>query len=258
MTSGVSQVTRQSIVDALSSVYQSHFKDSFPGVKDFEKIALAQLYYESHFNNNATKDSGSPDKDFVGSSVYSKILGGGNPDQIKNMQVASRLVYGLGQVRGSYLVRGGSRSGICEIERIRPDLAPLICVNPGQDVADTMIGAANISNAIIAALTILQGKFQAVPKIMKATANGYVYRDRIFSSRIEAAIGAYLGLGIADSNGTTSSAYASSIVGGKAFAIANNAATPAVQTYSNPDATQVATGPTTDSNGMGKVNIVGC
>lgn len=258
MTAGTSVALRQEIADKVKSVIESNFKNSFPGVKELDKIVMALIYTESRFNTNAIYNSGSPDKDFLNSSAYTNIASSGDSAKLQNMYNASLLVYGLGQVRGSYFVKGGSRSGKCEIERIRPDLAASLCVAPGGDVASKVLGKDNIGNAITSILVILQDKFNNVPRIMKAVSGGYSYRGKVFGSRIEAAVGSYLGLGVADRNHTTPTGYAQSIVNGDAYRIANNSSTPAVQTYQNPDATQVASGPTTNSSGMAKQDIVGC
>lgn len=119
------------------------------------------------------------------------------------------------QVVGWNFVRGASSTGQCEIERLRPDLASILVLNPGVDLIAAYIGEANLNKALLAGLVVLEGKYKAAQANGEGfSLNGDPYK-RIFTSKIAAAVAAYLGLGKSDALGTTPETYARSIVGEK-------------------------------------------
>lgn len=265
---GISFQKKQEIGRIVKYVLGRHFPSAFPGltVDQMLPITMALAYRESALRNIHATNSGNPDSSFVKSSVFSAINTEGDPVKMAAMARASTFVYGMMQVRGSYLVRGGARNGVCEIERIRPDLVSEVCVEPGQSIEERILGDANIERAVIAGLVVLQGKYADVPRIMKSDgANGYLYaRSGLrFPSRISAAVGSYLGLSGADRFGTTSVGYASSIVGGEAYRIANNYSPTAkysdgMAEYDSRTASQIARGPATNGTELGRVLPAGC
>jgi len=227
MSSTVSLARKQQIGAKIGEVLRAHFQASFPGTDlgYLQGVIAGLVYMESSFNSKAFVSSGSMDRSFTKSTAFSLVVNSGDPVKYANAVRAATGVYGLMQVRGSYLVRGGSTSGVGEIERIRPDLALTLCVAPGDSVEDKLLGDSNIENALLAGITILEGKYKAVPSIMKRDpSGGYVYSKAglRFPSRIAAAVGSYLGLQGADRFGTSAVSYATSIVGGESFRIANS------------------------------------
>lgn len=254
----LSVMQRQLVSDIIKSELSTNFQSSFPGATDMHNIVLALVARESSFSNEHAVNSGSTDKNFVSSSIYKSISSSGTPTQKANMSNASRYVYGAMQVRGSYLISKGNPSGVCEIERIRPDLSSSVCISAGEDPASYFLGNVNLLRSIRAGLIILEGKYKAVPGIMKQTGYGYSYRNLLFSSQIEAAIGSYLGLGSSDIFSTTPTQYAKDIVGGPFYVIANGPITPRSQQYDPRGAAKLAAGPVTNSSSMDKVSVVGC
>lgn len=266
--SGVSLKRKQEVGERVKYVLGRYFTSAFPGlsVDQVKPIALALLYYESRLNNTRTAVTGSPDKSFLASSAYKAIIASQDSVKISAMTRAATLVYGVMQVRGSYLVKGGSSTGVSEVERIRPDIASIVCVNAGDSVEDRILGESNLEHAIMAGLAVLQGKYASIPSIMKPDGKGgflYTRSNLRFPSRISAAVGAYLGLSGSDVNGTTAQVYASSIIGGEAYITANSYDPTAKYPDSgvgqdNRGATQVATGPSTTGAGQDRVTPVDC
>jgi hypothetical protein len=264
----VSLAFKQKVGARVKSLLESKFASAFPGLtlEQLRPIVMGLIQKESSFNSKALVNSGSADKSFVNSSAYTTALNTGNPVVYGNLVRASLDVYGLMQVRGSYLVRGGSTSGKCEIERIRPDLSLTLCVAPGAAVESVLLGDDNIDAAITAGLVILQGKYQSVPSIMKRTASGGYYYSKTnlsFPNRISAAVGAYLGLSGTDKYGSSAVTYAASITNGEAYRAANNydptAAYPVVVADADTrTASQKASGASTNSTSNGRVLPPGC
>jgi hypothetical protein len=136
-------------------------------------------------------------------------------------------------VLGYYAIKGSGTTGKSELERLRPDLAGPILVDPGVDVSTVLNGTDKIDNQILAGLIVLEGKYKEVaPKLV---AKGQ------YSNKLTAAVSAYLGLGKSDLNGMTPERYANSIIRGSAYQIANNGR--------GPDGILLASGGNSSSNG---------
>lgn len=223
--SGYSTQLRNNMRQIYQGHLSSHFSSTLSQVPDIINILVSQAYYESRLNSNALGPvigrSSSIAKDYLSSPAIVNFLTTANPTQIANVNRGLQGL-GMGQSLGLNSVRGASaKSGQCLIEQARPDLAGQLCVNPGDDLVATFLGDANLSKALLLQMVVLESKYKAVtPMTGGFGSKGDVY-NRVYPSRIAAAIAAYLGLGAADSNGTTPQAYSASIVGGQNYATAN-------------------------------------
>lgn len=246
------------IKDLIRSHVLAYFSTTLGLEKDIVNICAAQYYLESRFNVNSQGPvlTNQENRNYIASSAVQKVLKEGSVDQRTNITMASR-VLGLGQVSGHYMVRKGAPSGVGEIERLRPDLAQVACINAGEDLNAFYLGEENMSKQILTALIILEDKWN---RTKSSGANWVVTGDRngnVFPSRISGAIGAYLGLGKADSNGTTPVGYATSIVGGAMYAAANGT-NPIIYQSSVKSPTAIAAGPATNGVNYAKIATPGC
>jgi hypothetical protein len=262
----ITQAYKQKLGKLVRTIISAHFKPSFPGL-DPEFLALVTMAIcqrESSLRNGPYPTyTGSPDRSFVASSVYQAVLATNDPVKIGNVGRAASSVYGIMQVRGSYLIKKGSKTGMSEIERIRPDLAASVCVTAGDSLEDAILGPddAAVTRAVTAGLIILQDKYATVPKVMTSNPDGsftYSKSGLRFSKRITAAVGMYLGLSGPDRFGTTSVDYAASIVGGDSWRIANGysqTATYAPGAADNyvPPPPSLVVGPSTNGTGMARI-----
>ena len=250
------------IKDILKQLIPQYFGSTLARETDIVNIVAALIKRESSFNPDAigipvSTRKGTGGARYLSSSAISSALATSSPTETINIQVGGVQAMGLMQVMGWNFVRGGSPSGRCEIERLRPDLAGLLCVNPGDSIPAAIVGSSNISKALLAGLTILEGKYKAVQQ------NGDIFyfkndsRKHEFSSKISAAVGAYLGLGIADALGTTAESYVQSIVGGEAYLAANGIG-------NNPKISNSVVviasnnGPSTNGSGRSRIGVAGC
>jgi hypothetical protein len=151
----------------------------------------------------------------------------------------------------SFSVKGAGPGGKSVLESLRSDICGPCMINPGDDIATTMLGVNNIANQVLAGLIVLEGKFKAVkPSQVQSTGP--------FNSQIAVAIGAYLGVG-SDSLGTTPLKYVTSVMYGDSYAQANggSSSTPpsAVATTNTPATT---TAPTTTVASGNNLATPGC
>jgi hypothetical protein len=228
---GVSDELRTKVKTKLERLLKASFSSTLLNLSpDIVNILFSQIFFESRVNFDAMGDStgygrNSMGSKYLASSVIQALLTNpATPDETrKNIYKGLRAV-GLTQVMGYNYVRGAmvqpSGAQVSELERLRPDLALGIMINPGASFS-SLLGESNMSKVITAQLIMLEGKLKSVYKGKQ----GYQIKGdsygRVFSSSIEAAIGAYLGVGKSDSNGTTAQAYASSIVYGATYQLAN-------------------------------------
>lgn len=213
------------IKDTIPKLLDAHFGATLGREYDCTNIFTALVHYESKFDVNAMSrtnptNRGTAGYGFLSSSAIQKILISGSALEKDNVYKCLRAI-GLTQVLGFYFMKGSSQTGVCELERLRPDLASTLTVAPGADPTVGILGEANISKSLLAGLIILEGKYKTV-----SSSGGYftVRGDRykrLFPSKISASVAAYLGLGKADINGTTPENYVSSIVGGRSYVLAN-------------------------------------
>lgn len=225
VNSGYNSELRNQIKLAYSSHAKQYFASTLGQVNDIVNILAAQSFYESSFQLSrmgitVSSRSGTGGYDYLYSSAVQSALQSASPTQKINIDEGLRAI-GLGQVMGWNFVRGGSRGGKCEIERLRPDLASLLCVNPGESIPDKIQGEANINLATLSQMVLLEGKYKQVTQDSSGYTTVGDREFRHYSTRIEAALSAYLGLGRYDGNGTNPRAYTQTIYGGKAYVDAN-------------------------------------
>lgn len=247
----------------MRQIYQAQISANFAGtlgqVTDIVSILVSQAYYESRLNTNALGPilslSSSIVRDYLNSPAITTFLATANPTQKANVRIGIQAM-GLGQSLGLNSVRGASaKTGKCLIEAARPDLSSTLCVNPGEDLIAAFLGDSNLQKALQIQMVVLESKWKSVV----STSDGWMSKgdpfSRIFPSRISASVAAYLGLGAADSNGTTPVAYAASIVGGQNYSIANGTnlqvAQRSVQTAS-------AASPSTNGSNAIRITKAGC
>jgi len=225
---------------------------------DIVNIVNALVYRESSFNVNAIGPVNSAvsgaGRDFLTSAAVVAVLQQNDPIKFANIRTGLVGV-GLGQVVGWNFVKGASSTGRCEIERLRPDLAPDLLVSPGESIFDIILGEANIDKAIRASLIILEGKYRAVFFNGSAFQGRGDFRNRQFPSRIAAAVAGYLGYGVSDVNRTTPEGYSSEIVGGSIYAKANGNS---IRVQDTVLTVASANGPATNSTGQQLATVPGC
>ena len=255
---GYSATLVDNIKFALKANIETSFASTLGQVSDIVNIMASQIHFESHYNVDArgiqvSYNRGTTGYSYLNSSAVSYLLQTGTPTQKANIFEGLR-GWGLGQVMGWNFVRGGGPSGKCEIENSRPDLAGALCINPGDSIAAHASGVNNISTMVLAQLVLVESKYKNV----QAVGGGFMSKGdaykRVFPTKIEAAVAAYLGLGAADGNRTTPQAYAASICYGTSYKIANGSSVSVKQSV-----TQVAgSGPTTNGSSKTVITPPGC
>jgi hypothetical protein len=254
----VSRVSK--VRDTIKTLIDSHFASTLGREIDVVNIVSALVQKESSFNVNSTgklvsATPGSLGYKYLRSSAISAKYATANPTETANLD-KGRVAIGLMQIMGWNIIKGGSPDGVCEVQRIRPDLAGSLVINPGEDPFAVMLGESNMSNAILAGLVVLDGKYKAVYE----TPAGYSVKGdkykRNFYSKISAAVAAYVGLGKADLNGTTPEAYSNSIVGGDAYAVANGKGS--IKIYDSKITIASSNGPSTNGSSQSRVGSAGC
>jgi len=258
-------------VGKVKEIIQGHVNSYFAGTlgaeKDIVNIYAALIFYESTFNAGAVGPRVEPRKgnetyNYLQSSPVQAILKAPNvtaDDVVKKRNIEQGFqAMGLGQVMGHYFVKGASPSGRTELERLRPDLASNIVVEPGSDIISQVLGEENMSTQILAGLVILEGKYR---NTRLNSEDGYFHvgsNKRQFPTRIAGAVAAYLGLGSSDVNGTTPESYSSSIVGGTAYKTANFGGGSVLYDVTYRRSPQVAQGPETNGRHRPGIKIPGC
>jgi hypothetical protein len=267
------QVTSQSGNDALRQKLRStteglikqYFGPTLGTVSDMTNIFMALMYQESTFNVNAefstplSPITSSGAADYYNSSAIQSLFQGNPSDQrlavIYQNEPQGRTAIGLTQVMGWNIIKGASKSGKCVVEQFRPDLASILCINPGESVRAKLLGEANMSNSILAGLVVLESKWKAIHPSGSDWSIKVGGKTLLFPSRIYGAVAGYLGYSGSDANGTTYTKYANAIIGGSMYAAANGPVAPSVGTARVQTAAVAAKGPLT-IGGVGK--IPGC
>lgn len=255
---GVSNDIRSDARSIITDLASTKFRATIGSDPDIVNVFMALIYRESSFNPDPRRTPlgyfGSGSKDFRGSSAYQNIASGTDPVAKQNMEDCNAAL-GLCQVLGFYFIQNSSaKNGKNELERARPDLSSSLVIPAGSNVISFITGADNIEKAITAGMIILESKYKAATKIGSSWGFTGDKNGHLFSSKLAAAIGAYLGLGTADQYGTTPEAYAASIVGGTSYTLANNPNT-VLGTRVAQTGGQVAS---TDGSGKTKITPIGC
>lgn len=251
------------IKDIVAKHVETYFSATLGREPDIVNIVNALVLLESggKYNVNAVGrplDSnirGSMARNYMTSStIVAKLETATNDEKDRINQGLTAL--GLMQVMGWNFIQGASLTGRCEIERLRPDLAPQLVVTPATDLWPLILGEGNMEKAILAGLIMLEGKYRAV----YATPAGWSVKgdsyNRNFFSKISGAVAAYLGLGRADANNTTPEFYSSQIVGGSFYVKANG--TDAIKVSDTKINIASSNGPSTNGSNQGKIGSVGC
>lgn len=256
----LSTVRVAKIKDAVKNLLDANFGATLAREPDILNIAAALIHKESRFNVNAIGPAVSTERGtggfaFVTSSAIIRIYNEGNTTQQSNLALAFRGL-GLMQCMGWNFIKGGSPTGVCELDRLRPDLSGSLVVNPGDDLSSIVLGEGNIEKAILAGLIILEGKWRIVQ-----SAGDYFYikvdpYKRKFPSRIAGAVAAYLGLGRKDLNNTTPEQYALSILGGQDYVLANGGNS--YKIYDSEVKTASSRGPSTNGANYSRITVAGC
>lgn len=260
LASNSTRVTK--IKDIIKTLVNSSFSSTLGREPDIVNIVNALILRESSFNVNSVGKAVSTlprtgGAAYFNSSAITSLLNSPSvtPTQVANIYKGIRAV-GVMQVMGWNFVKGGAPSGVPEIQRLRPDLAGQLLVEPGEDIYSVILGESNLEKAILAGLIMLEGKYRAVSFNSTYYSVKGDYFNRKFSSRMQGAIASYLGLGASDANGTTPMQYASQILGGSYYVQANGSGS----LYIRDSEVSVAssTGPTTNGTGLGTITTPGC
>lgn len=248
--------------DTIKSHINNYFSGSLAREADIVNIVNALVLQESGFNSNAIGPIVSYGPRTNGAAYFNcSAISSKYHDPATTFEQRSNIFQGLSgmglmQVMGWNLVKGGAPSGKCEIERLRPDISGTLVVLPGESIIDRILGPSNISKAILAGLIMLEGKYRAAKMLGSYfVVPGDPY-NRKFTSKIQAAVSSYLGLGRSDILGTTPEAYSNQIIGGSVYARANGKGSLSIRDSEIKVASR--NGPGTNGSNMATVSIAGC
>lgn len=262
---GISDAFKQEVRGLVASTIDQYFKATLGTEQGVVDYFMALIQEESGYRPGVTGISvsevptarqakaSSGAKSYMSSQVIKNILATGTPQQRANVQ-SGKVAQGLTQCMGWNIVRGASGSGKCLVEETgRADLIAALCVNAGDSIEAKLLGSENIPTNILAGLTVLDSKYKAA---RKASGGWRVYGGAVFSTRIAASVGAYLGTSVDVATGKTVQSYVQDIVGGNSYVKANgdSAGTGGTATKTALNAT---TGPTTNAP-TNSVSIPGC
>jgi hypothetical protein len=243
---------KQSCSTIISAQLGQYFATTLNTEKNIVNLVMAQIQAESSFN---TQDAQGPSistinssgaRDYQNSGPIQNILakGHGTPQSVNVSQGLH--AWGCLQSMGWNHVKGASlKSGKCLIEQARPDLVSLLCINPGESIQALLNGGTSVQLQILAGLVILEAKYKTVKQVN----GGFQVGTFVYPDKMSATFQAYIGIASTDiGNGSSTSAYVSSIMYGAAYKAANGPSTITVsngsvgQTSSNGPAITPATG----------------
>lgn len=252
-------------VAKVTSIVQGHINSYFAGTlgREFNiaKIVNGMIFIESQFNVNAIGDPnpavpGTTGYKYKNSSAITTVFNSGSPTQKTNINNGLRAI-GIMQVVGWNYIKGGAPSGVCEIQRLRPDLAGPLLVQPGDDPIAPVVGEANLSKALLLGLIVLEGKYKNVYPVAEGfKIKGDPKPTRVFKTKINAAVAGYLGLGTRDRNDTTPEVYSARAVGGSAYFAANGGSP--LKISDSKITVASANGPSTNGTGAERITVPGC
>lgn len=263
--------------DIVASYYEQYIPQYFAStlgtVPDIQKILLGLCYKESSFNPQARHQTLGVVKgaksfsSFISKSWFSSkiqaFLKTASGQQASNLEGIKR-GWGISAVMGAHIVRGADPGGKTLLERYRPDLAGIVTVAPGESIAakyeagDNGIGGLKV--ATLAGLLILDEAYSRCKQVPTAGGKMWITGGNWkYGSRIEAAIGGYLGEGSKDvATGTTPLDYATSIVRGSAYTTANGGDVSTVSVDTNYTVEQSKNGPPVNVLTGRNKHITGC
>lgn len=202
----------------IDKLIAANFSGTLGTIPEVTKYILACVYKESTFNSRANSGihGESQLRRFLGySAISAKMSNPTTGEQEKANMRNSVAGFGLMQATGWYLIKGAGPNGQNELMRMRPDLASRLVVEPGIDI-NTKLGPDMVTNQLLAGLIILEDKYKVAPSLVANPTT----QKKPYTDRISATFGGFLGKGT-DKFGSTPQAYASSIIHGQAYAIAN-------------------------------------
>ena len=263
---GSTSALKQTVRGIISSSIDTYFKSTLgtePGIVDYV-MGLVQM--ESSFRPGITgpmvsevatpkqKVPSSRARQYIESGPVQAILATGSAEQKRNLQ-SGKVAQGLMQVMGWNIVRGGSsKTKRCEVEESKQTaIAQRILVNAGESIESRLLGEANMENNILAGLLILEQKYLSA----RRSSTGWYVGKATFSSRVRAAVGAYLGVAANDLvTRVSAEEYVASIVEGESFRVANGKE-PGRGDIVVRTAQSTSTGPTTNGSSV-PASIPGC
>ena len=214
-----------------------------PQGMDIRDIILAQMHLESKFISGTSSIKASPSssiaQDYFKSGPVQNKSKTGTAAEINNISQGWS-AWGLGQSMGWNHVIGASlKDGVCEIERVAKQgnlgagATAGLLIKPGESMVSVVGPVCNLTDAfnptkhpngvtfitrqVMSELIILYGKYLAVRRDSTGAWKYGTHSVNRFRTRIEAMIGAYLGDGAVDANGTSPVTYAARIVGGSDY-----------------------------------------
>lgn len=220
---------KQTVKTLITNALSQYFGSTLNREQDIVNIVMAMVQQESAFSVVAvgpviSTSVSSGAKDYWTSQPIQNLLATGTPTQ-RSLASQGLQAWGLLQSMGWNHIKGASKkNGQTEIEQSRPDLAGQLVWAPGTDLSTKLYTTACMPTQILAGLVLLESKYKYVTQ----TTQGWHYgkSSQYFSSKLSAAIGAYLGLGGYDrATGMTPSQYVANIVYGRMYQLANNSST---------------------------------
>lgn len=218
-SAGKSYTSIQIIEAEVNKLIKQHFSSTLGSITDITKLVLACIFKESSFNSSANSGVHSEshfNKFKKYPSISAKYSSRTTTEQEKVNMRNSVAGFGLMQATGWYLIKGAGPGGKNELMRMRPDLAGPLLVEPGVDI-NTVLGPGKVTNQILAGLIILEDKYKISPSLVSNPPT----QSKPYTSKVAATFGGYLGRGI-DKFGSNPMAYASSIIQGDSYRVANS------------------------------------
>jgi hypothetical protein len=254
---------RSKVKDKISELINTYFVNTLAREADVVNVVNAIAWHESRYNPEAlgpivSSSPGTYGYKYLTSSVCQIIKNNSStaPEDLQkktNIDLGLR-AYGLIQVMGWNIIRAGTQTGICEMDRLRPDLSAQLVINAGESISDKMLGENNVHNQILAGLILLEGGY----KICRQNKDGfYIPGDRykrVFSTKLSGAVATYIGLGKSDGN-ITPETFIARIMGGAAYEAANGNNTSTYRVATN---VKSPNGPSNASTGLKPITIAGC
>lgn len=250
-SSGGRSYSQIQVIEAeVNNLIKQHFSSTLGTITDITKLVLACIYHESRFNtaaNSGLHSEGHFQRFKKYPSIAAKYASDKTSEREKVNMRDSVAGFGLMQATGWYAIKGAGPGGKNEFMRMRPDLAGPLLVEPGEDVNKTL-GPDKMSNQILAGLIILEDKYRAAGSLVSDPPTA----AKPYTSKLAATFGGYLGKGT-DKFGSNPMAYASSIIQGDSYRMANSG-----YTSRNGNAGTTAQGPAkTIASGTNPGNV-GC
>lgn len=254
---------RAKVKDTIKTLIDTHFTNTLGRENDIVNVVNAIAYHESRYNSTAigpvvSSLKGTYGYKYITSSTCQIILNNSSTDvdtMTKKDNIKKGLrAFGLIQVMGWNVIRGATQTGICEMERLRPDLAPSLIISAGDSLADNFLGEANIEKQLLAGLILLESGYKLCQKSGQNYSIMYNGNEVTFSSKLAGTVATYIGLGKSDGY-ITPETFINRIMYGEAYIAANGNNT---ATYTVANNLISSNGPSSSSTGLKPITVVGC